>query len=537
MNMGTSARLMKHPLKRAVCAFALVSMGMIPARTLGQSVPGVVSTAPVPGDPRTPGIDNGSTLIQGNVNTPFPTNVGIAGSVTVGVPAVSTINHRMARTQYLFRAEELTAMGLMPGPITAVTFEALFSDRGDVFESILCTTTAGSTAVTSFEPNGLEDGTFIVVTGPTLALSTGVTQVADSFNFTLSQPAIADGVSVINSYRPYPLVDSWLACEIRLGHATDPLLNGPDASFTGTQWDDGIQAQAPNTIVELLYVEKGLLPIPLTTPFGWNGTDNVLLDVYWLRNATTGFSPGVRLVTDLSFAATRQALPMNPVGVGLPNVAAQAPPLDDNDTCTDCVAGPPNLSVYMRNSNTRPVVLFAGQRRNALQPCFSQVVSSISGLDPSYTVSDLPVQLVGTPSGGFFTGPGVSGSTFDPAAAGVGQHSISYSFADSAGCISAAAQCTEVNLNVGLGGAEALAGGVRVFPNPNSGHFSVELELEGLVSVQVFDAAGRIVHQEVFRSTGGRTTRPLDLTRSAKGSYTLQVQHAGDSVTLPVVIN
>jgi hypothetical protein len=183
------------------------------------------------------------------------------------------------------------------------------------------------------------------------------------------------------------------------------------------------------------------------------------------------------------------------------------------------------------------VVLFSGQRRSTLQPCFSQVVSGISGLDPSYTVSDLPVQLVGTPSGGFFTGPGVSGSTFDPAAAGLGQHSISYSFADSAGCISAAAQCTEVNLNVGLGGAEALAGGVRVFPNPNSGHFSVELELEGLVSMQVFDAAGRMVHQEVFRSTGGRTTRPLDLSRSAKGSYTLQVQHAGDSITLPVLIN
>ena len=535
MNMGTSARLMKHPLKRAVCTFALVSMGMIPARTLGQSVPGVVSTAPVPGDPRTPGIDNGSTLIQGNVNTPFPTNVGNAGSVTVGVPAVTTINYRIARTQYLFRAEELTAMGLMPGPITAVTFEALFSDRGDVRESILCTTTAGSTAVTSLEPHGLLGGTFNLVTGPTLALSTAVTVVADSFNFTLSQPAIADGMSVINAYRAFPVMDSWLDCEIRLGHATDPLLNGPDASFTGTQWDDGIQAQAPNATEQLLYVEKGLLPIQLTTPFGWNGTDNVLMDVYWLRSATTGFSPGVRLVTDLPFAATRQALPTNPILA--PLIALQMPPMDDDDPCVDCVAGPPSVPVYMRNANTRPVVLFSGQRRSALQPCFSQVVSGISGLDPSYTVSDLPVQLVGTPSGGFFTGPGVSGSTFDPAAAGLGQHSISYSFADSAGCISAAAQCTEVNLNVGLGGAEALAGGVRVFPNPNSGHFSVELELEGLVSMQVFDAAGRMVHQEVFRSTGGRTTRPLDLSRSAKGSYTLQVQHAGDSITLPVLIN
>ena len=45
-----------------------------------------------------------------------------------------------------------------------------------------------------------------------------------------------------------------------------------------------------------------------------------------------------------------------------------------------------------------------------------------------------PVQLLGSPTGGTFGGAGVSGSTFDPAAAGVGTHMISYTFTNANGC-------------------------------------------------------------------------------------------------------
>ncbi len=40
----------------------------------------------------------------------------------------------------------------------------------------------------------------------------------------------------------------------------------------------------------------------------------------------------------------------------------------------------------------------------------------------------------GMPMGGTYAGPGVTGTTFDPAIAGVGTHNISYTFTDSAGC-------------------------------------------------------------------------------------------------------
>ncbi|MFW5760661.1 MAG: PKD domain-containing protein, partial [Cyclobacteriaceae bacterium] len=55
------------------------------------------------------------------------------------------------------------------------------------------------------------------------------------------------------------------------------------------------------------------------------------------------------------------------------------------------------------------------------------------------------IQLTATPAGGTFSGPGVSGEQFDPAAAGVGTHTISYSFTSETGCSNSASNEVEVN--------------------------------------------------------------------------------------------
>ncbi|MCS7086839.1 MAG: hypothetical protein NZ534_12275, partial [Bacteroidia bacterium] len=53
--------------------------------------------------------------------------------------------------------------------------------------------------------------------------------------------------------------------------------------------------------------------------------------------------------------------------------------------------------------------------------------ASIAGLAQTYCVSTPCATLTGVPSGGTFSGPGVSGSTFCPLAAGPGTHTITYS--------------------------------------------------------------------------------------------------------------
>jgi hypothetical protein len=177
--------------------------------------------------------------------------------------------------------------------------------------------------------------------------------------------------------------------------------------------------------------------------------------------------------------------------------------------------------------------LYTGQGSS---PCVSPDPVSFTGLGGSYTQADPPVTLTGTPAGGVFIGPGVTGSTFDPAAAGVGTHTITYTYVDGNNCINTAGQCTDVTVNAGVGGSNMTTGGVRVFPNPNRGQFTVELELNGLVGMQVFDASGALVHNEVFTASGSRTQRTLDLSTLAKGSYTLLLEHDGQRISQTVVV-
>lgn len=60
---------------------------------------------------------------------------------------------------------------------------------------------------------------------------------------------------------------------------------------------------------------------------------------------------------------------------------------------------------------------------------------SFSGLSESYCIDNLSVNLTGIPSGGTFSGPGISNTTFSPGVAGAGIHIIQYAFEDENGCM------------------------------------------------------------------------------------------------------
>ncbi len=61
-------------------------------------------------------------------------------------------------------------------------------------------------------------------------------------------------------------------------------------------------------------------------------------------------------------------------------------------------------------------------------------IVDFTGLALAYCTSDAAVTLTGTPAGGTFSGPGISGNIFDPAVAGAGTHGIMYSYTDVNGC-------------------------------------------------------------------------------------------------------
>ena len=105
-------------------------------------------------------------------------------------------------------------------------------------------------------------------------------------------------------------------------------------------------------------------------------------------------------------------------------------------------------------------------------------VVSFSGLETAYCVDGAADALTGSPAGGTFSGIGISGNNFVPSTAGVGTHTIIYTYTDAFGCTNNSSQSTTVNpLPVisftGLGQDYCInETPATLVGNPNTGTFS-----------------------------------------------------------------
>jgi subtilisin-like proprotein convertase family protein len=159
-------------------------------------------------------------------------------------------------------------------------------------------------------------------------------------------------------------------------------------------------------------------------------------------------------------------------------------------------------------------------------------------LSPSVVCINWPAFTLtgGSPSGGVYSGPGVSGGQFNPATAGVGNHTITYTYTDANNCSSFATQNITVNACSGV--EESFAGGlVSLYPNPNNGMFFIKWEGISGDKVQIImtDLSGRRVFD---RSLGGvfrDHTESLDVTGLENGIYILTLMSGNDVKTFRVV--
>ena len=145
----------------------------------------------------------------------------------------------------------------------------------------------------------------------------------------------------------------------------------------------------------------------------------------------------------------------------------------------------------------------------------------------SACADDANVTLTGTPAGGTWSGPGVSGSSFDPSVAGTGTHTVSYIFTDPNGCSDTATVTISVSPCVGVA-EQTLDGNVNVFPNPNNGTFTLAIgAAAGDMTVEVVDLSGRQVYVSVEQNVQAGFTKQLSLDNAAAGIYLLRVTSGG----------
>lgn len=123
----------------------------------------------------------------------------------------------------------------------------------------------------------------------------------------------------------------------------------------------------------------------------------------------------------------------------------------------------------------------------------------------------------GTPAGGSYSGTGVSGGNFDPATAGVGTETITYSYTDGTTTCSNTATNT-INVDECLGLTDNEITTVSVYPNPTDGKLTLS-NVTGNTSFKVVSVSGQVVLSGVVSAT----TNTIDLSSFENGIYVLQL--------------
>ncbi len=145
------------------------------------------------------------------------------------------------------------------------------------------------------------------------------------------------------------------------------------------------------------------------------------------------------------------------------------------------------------------------------------------------TVCNFPTSLIlggESPAGGTWSGPGVTGNTFDPAAAGLGWAIISYVYTDSNNCSGLAMDSIFVEICIGVNTISSTTNW-SIYPNPAQENITIELvDLSTIRTIELFDATGRLVMQTT--ATSSRNT--INIASLDRGFYLVKLVDAEGQV-------
>lgn len=137
--------------------------------------------------------------------------------------------------------------------------------------------------------------------------------------------------------------------------------------------------------------------------------------------------------------------------------------------------------------------------------------------------------LAGDPSGGTYSGAGLSGNTFT--AGSVGVYTVTYNYVNAAGCAGSASKTISVSKCAGL--SEMPGAEISIHPNPSDGHYTIATGADVTWEASVYNSLGQLILQKMERSPDVS----LDISRAPDGLYLLVLRNmdTGPAVKRTVV--
>jgi PKD repeat protein len=134
-----------------------------------------------------------------------------------------------------------------------------------------------------------------------------------------------------------------------------------------------------------------------------------------------------------------------------------------------------------------------------------------------------PVELTqGIPAGGVYSGAGVTDGIFYPEQAGIGTHTLVYTYTDEYNCANSAEQTVVVDACTGL--PENGTVQILTLPNPTQGSFRISINnIEDVVNISIINSTGKTVLQQTGVQVNGNYNSMIDLTGNSNGIYYIQV--------------
>ena len=147
---------------------------------------------------------------------------------------------------------------------------------------------------------------------------------------------------------------------------------------------------------------------------------------------------------------------------------------------------------------------------------------------PQMCVNYGPYELVeGSPAGGTYSGDFVTGGSFAPADAGIGTHTVLYTYTDATGCENSEEREVEVDACVGI--ETLIENDITISPNPATN--LVMIEANEMVELSIFSIDGQIM----FNTTA---TEKVEIATSEwnSGIYLVQIKTGNGVKTSRLVI-